>query len=148
MGNCISLYCICFYCCITNYYKTLPRKTKRIISLLQCTKIQFSWVFCFRLSQEATVEVSAMAVVILSHDVGGIQLLAGCWTEGLSSSVVVAQRPPSVLSPVDVSSMTSCVIKVCGLRRKQESVSNAKITIFYNLITEVPLCFSWLEASH
>lgn len=62
-----------------------------------------------------------MAVVILpahSHDVGRIQLLAGCWTEGLSSSLVIAQKPPSVLSPVDVSNVAFASSSMRGLRRK------------------------------
>lgn len=42
-----------------------------------------------------------------SHCCGRGQLLAGCWTQGLSSSLLVAQRPPSVLSLLDVSNMAA-----------------------------------------
>lgn len=58
----------------------------------------FHWVFGWaEVSSESSPEVESVSKVTVTHVVADrIQFLMDCWTEGLSFSLAVVWRPPSV----------------------------------------------------
>lgn len=116
---------------------------------------QSNWVLCVRVSHEASVKMSSRAAVssegspgegftskLTEMAVGRTQFLKNCWTEGLSSLMVISLRLPSVPSHMDLSSLFH---QSKHMRGCKESANKPEVMVSYNLILEVmssPLPYS------
>lgn len=74
--------------------------------------------------------------------VGQIPFFAGCFMEGLSSSLDTGQQPPSVFSTWASLTLAAFFFKASSQKTTRKSVcvsirQNTEVTITYNLITDV-----------